>query len=102
MNQSKTNERGWFNKKDRNFFFGLNELKSYRPINDYYYNFGCFHSNSNQGSIFLNASSNVGMYGNSIIYKNGGQEFEIENIGINEKYLFFGISRFSVKELEVY
>jgi len=104
MNQSMATKSQWFNQKDGNFFlFSLNRLRCYRPINDYYYNNGCFHSDSNQGPIFGNSSSNFGVYyGISILCKDGGIEFEIKDMGIDEKYVFSGKSKFTVKELEVY
>ena len=104
MNQSMATKSDWFNQKDGNFFlFSLNRLRWYRPINDYYYNNGCFHSNYNQGPIFGNGNSNIGVYyGISILCKDGGTEFEIKDMGIDEKYLFSGKSKFTVKELEVY
>ena len=104
MNQSISTQNNWFNKNDENFFlFSLNQLRCYRPVNDFYKNKGCFHSCYNQGPIFGNSSSNFGAYGDlSILCENGGMEFEIKDMGINEKFIFSGKSKFTIKELEVY
>ena len=94
----------WFNKNDENFFlFSLNQLKCYRPTSDYYSKYGCFHSDEDQGPIFGNSNSNVGIYGkSSILCNEGGTEFKIKDMGITEDYVFSGKSQFTAKELEVY
>ena len=104
MNQSISTQNDWFNKNDENFFlFSLNQLRCYRPVNDFYKKNGCFHSSYDQGPIFGNSNSNFGAYGAlSILCENGGMEFEIKDMGINEKFIFSGKSKFTIKELEVY
>ena len=85
------------------FLFSLNQLKCYRPTSDFYSKYGCFHSDKNQGPIFGNSCSNIGIYNKpSILYEQGGIEFSIKDMGITEKYVFSGKSNFTVKELEVY
>ena len=105
MNQSISTHQGdWFNTNDGNFFlFSLNQLRCYRPVNDFYKKYGCFHSDYNQGPIFGNSSSNFGAYyGKSILCENGGTEIDIKDMGINESLVFSGKSKFTIKELEVY
>ena len=105
MNQSMSTGNGeWFNKFDTNFFlFSLNKLKCYRPTSEYYSREGCFHSGKDQGPIFGNSNSNIGIYYKSSILANeGGTEFNIKDMGITENYVFTGKKKFTVKELEVY
>ena len=105
MNQSiLTGIENWFNKNDENFFlFSLNQLKCYRPTSDCCNKNGCFHSDEDQGPIFGNSNSNVGIYGkSSILCNEGGTEFKIKDMGITEDYVFSGKSKFTAKELEVY
>ena len=81
----------------------INMIKCYRPTSDYYSKNGCFYSEKNQGPIFGNSCSNVGIYyKSSILCNEGGTEFKIKDMGITEDYVFSGKNIFTAKELEVY